>query len=220
MTIGTATTATMNMTPSVYPDEDAVWIVRSCAASREDGRTTGKTVVKIAVTPAARKTDCPRNEDTSPPDRIRVHEYPAATAATTTSDQPSTPPDDWTWTHTTQPTSGRRRTGAQRVASTRARTRTSPSVLRVRKRRPCRIEKHTVPTPPSTAGIVTHANGPPMLSPLASSGRPVVVSASMAPTQKAAMNAPIARHQAQPSTQRWDVPRLPRYSMATARRMR
>ena len=67
--------------------------------------------------------------------------------------------------------------------------------------------------------MLNQAKGPPTRSPLAFSGRPVVVSASMAPTPKAATKEPrqMAQSQRLRAAAVWA---LPRYSKATARKIR
>ena len=66
--------------------------------------------------------------------------------------------------------------------------------------------------------MLNHAKGPPTRSPLASKGSPVVLSASIAPTPKAAKKEPRLMAQSQ-ALRTASVCALPRYSNATARKI-
>ena len=121
-------------------------------------------------------------------------------------------------TASTQPTIGSNATGAQRTTKARERSRTGPSVLRLRNTAPCTRQKPITASPPRTAYPFNQANGPPTRSPFASIGRPVVVSVSIAPTPNAARNEPMPRARSHQARQRSVTP-LPRYSMATARKI-
>src|SRR5699024_10607239 len=74
-------------------------------------------------------------------------------------------------------------------------------------------------TPPSSAGAVSQTNGPPTRSPLLSTGSPVEVSASAAPTQNAAIPEPSPIIAVQKAAHLLEAT-LPRYSIPTARAMR
>ena len=192
-------------------------MVRSKAGSIVDGMTTGKAAPKIDA--VAQRTNAPvaPNAMPSEPAFAARHAIPTATAAAATRTHVHGFPLR-NCTATIQPSMGRTANGSNRTNQLRARCRTSPSVFNARNARAWTSAKATTPNPPSRACQLNQDSGPPLLSPLASIGRPVVVNARAAPMPKAATKDPMAIAQSQ-LLRHFSVSTFPRYSKATARKI-
>ena len=207
----------MAMIFRVYWEEAALVTVRSAPSARVVGSTTGNTARKTAAAPAMRNTALPAKLAPSRPARAKAQDSTAPSTASPVSAQVRPTPSR-TWTSRTHPARGSRPTGSRRTRVRWARSCTGPEVFRARKASPWTRAKPRKPRPPSTAGQVSHAKAPPIRSPFASSGRPVVVRARAAPMRKAIAPEETARIPFQVRAHRAEEP-LPRYSMDTARRI-
>ena len=192
-------------------------MVSEWEASRVEGSTFGYSAVKIASAPNAMNRLSPAKARPSRP--ALALNQPRATATTaSTVHSHDTPLPVVNCMYSTHPVIGSRAIGSRRTRAVRARCRISPSVLSATNASPCMRENPTSDSPPRSTGQLTQAKAPPTRSPLLLMGSPIEVSASSAPTSRAMKNEETEMAVFHPLIQRSSF-FLPRYSMATARKI-